>query len=36
LPTTHHHCNLDAWALAQRRRVGHCSLVISKRVLRVY
>jgi len=27
LPTTRHSCNFDVWALAQRRGVGHRSLL---------
>jgi len=35
LPTTHHRCNLDVWALAQSHGVGHHSLISSERMLRV-
>jgi len=36
LPTTHHCCNLDVWALAQSRGDGYCSLVTPERVFSEY
>jgi len=36
LPTTRHRCNLDVWALMQRRGYGHHSLVTPERVLSEY
>jgi len=36
LPTTHYRCNLDGWALAQSRALGHRSLVTPERVLSEY
>jgi len=33
---TSHRCNLDVWALAQNRGVGHRSLVTPERVLSEY
>jgi len=35
-PTTRHHCNLEVWALALSRGIGHHSLVTPEKVLSDY